>query len=705
MGIPRLGITLCLLCFLTVTITAHAGQQNDPLHVPIPPGHFITLNFHAVSNKTVPVIDHDPYAISTKRLASFFDWMKTHHWHPVSTQQIIAAHNGKTTLPRNAVLLSFDDGLESVYTKLYPLLKAFHYPALIAVETRWIERVHGAGNRKISPTEQAYIQGAPSAALKQELASPEFKSSNIQEPGKVQYDGEELGADSFLTWGQIRDMEQSGLVSIAVHTQDLHHGVLANPQGNKEPAVITRIYHPKSKTYESDTLYRQRIRYDLEFSKHIIEKHTGQTPQSVVWPYGAMTPITTHIAHLLGLKLSFSLADRHISSVKHIGSLGRFLISGDPKPAGIEAQVRRAIHPPKRIKRAIQVDLDDIYSPNPKQVNKNLSTLLNRVKAMQITTVYLQAFADPDGNGTASSLYFPNSVLPTRADLFNRVAWQLRTRANVDVYAWLPLLAFQLPNAQQEQALTVATRNQNGTIQPHPTKVRRLSPFRPKAQHDIQKIYAELAKDYPALKGVLIGDDATLHAHEGARACSPGAQWPGSNHHALHCPLKPRTKTKALIDLGHAAIQAMHPYLNSSNHFDVTRNLFARVVTHPNAEKRFAQALGPFLKNYDHVALMAMPDLDGTQQAPKPWLRRLVKEVAQHPNGLNKTVFVLQTRNWAQNRWIPVGRITSWMHELIGLGAVNLAYYPDDFLSNHPPFQPIFQAFSLNQFPHRKEAP
>ncbi|AWN15853.1 poly-beta-1,6-N-acetyl-D-glucosamine N-deacetylase PgaB [Salinisphaera sp. LB1] len=704
MNLSRRGASFFPLLFLLAFLVARAANASDPIHFTIPPGHFVTLNFHDVRKNVVPVADHDPYAISTQRLAKFFDWMKTHDWHPVSLGQIIAAHKGRKSLPPNAVLLSFDDGLESVYSKLFPLLQAFDYPALVAVETRWIEHVHGSSKHKTSRMEKAYIRGAPTTALKKELKR-ENKSPNIRKPGKVFYEGQELGGGSFLTWAQIRAMQRSGLVAIAVHTQNLHHGVLANPQGNKEPAAITRIYNPATRTYESNTLFRQRIRYDLKFSKHIITERTGRVPRAVVWPYGALTPEVTRIAHSVGLALSFGLGDRHISSVKHIGSLGRFLISEDPKPEAIEAQVRRALHPPKRVKRAVQVDMDDIYSPDPKQVNKNLGALLDRIKAMHINTVYLQAFADPDGDGTANALYFPNSYLPMRADLFNRVAWQLSTRAGVKIYAWLPLLAFKLPNAAQERALSVARRNKNGTITPVKTQVRRLSPFRPKAQHIIRGIYADLARNYSALHGVLIGDDATLHAHEGARACTPGARWPGPRQQSLNCPLQPRTKTNALIALDHAATGAMHPYLNSSNHFGVTRNLFARVVTHPMAEGRFAQALGPFLKNYGHVALMAMPYLDDTQQAPKAWLRQLVKDVAAKPQGLKKTVFELQTRNWARNRWIPASTLTGWMHELIGLGAVNLAYYPDDFLSNRPPFKPIFQAFSLNQFPHLQSEP
>ena len=87
--------------------------------------------------------------------------------------------------------------------------------------------------------------------------------------------------------------------------------------------------------------------------------------------------------------------------------------------------------------RVVQVDMDYIFDKDPAQQKRNLDRLLDRIKDMKINTVFLQAFADPDGNGTADALYFPNRYLPVRADLFNRVAWQLKTRAGVKVYAWL----------------------------------------------------------------------------------------------------------------------------------------------------------------------------------------------------------------------------------------------------------------------------
>ena len=61
---------------------------------------------------------------------------------------------------------------------------------------------------------------------------------------------------------------------------------------------------------------------------------------------------------------------------------------------------------------------------------------------MQLGTVFLKAFSDQDSDSLAEAGYFPNRYLPMRADLLNRVSWQLRTRAEVTVYVWMPVSAF-----------------------------------------------------------------------------------------------------------------------------------------------------------------------------------------------------------------------------------------------------------------------
>ena len=72
-------------------------------------------------------------------LIKHFNWLKENGYNVISWQQVIDAENGKGTLPDNAVLLSFDDGYETMYNVVFPLLKAYNYPAVFAPVTGWLD--------------------------------------------------------------------------------------------------------------------------------------------------------------------------------------------------------------------------------------------------------------------------------------------------------------------------------------------------------------------------------------------------------------------------------------------------------------------------------------------------------------------------------------------------------------------------------------
>jgi biofilm PGA synthesis lipoprotein PgaB len=118
--------------------SASLTHAIEPITVQIPEHQFVVLAFHDEREGVLAEVDRDPFAMSTSRLANFFDWVKQHHLHPVSLQAIVDAQQGKSILPKNAVLLTFDDGPKSNYSQLFPLLVSYQYPALLALETGWI---------------------------------------------------------------------------------------------------------------------------------------------------------------------------------------------------------------------------------------------------------------------------------------------------------------------------------------------------------------------------------------------------------------------------------------------------------------------------------------------------------------------------------------------------------------------------------------
>jgi len=85
---------------------------------------FTVLSYHDVRDN----LDDGSKAmgISSATLVSHFAWLREHGYHIISIDDILAVKNGRRPLPDKAVLLTFDDGYKSIYTRVYPLLRLFN---------------------------------------------------------------------------------------------------------------------------------------------------------------------------------------------------------------------------------------------------------------------------------------------------------------------------------------------------------------------------------------------------------------------------------------------------------------------------------------------------------------------------------------------------------------------------------------------------
>ena len=81
----------------------------------------------------------DPFAIPQKQLEQQIKDLKAQGYRFVSLAEYEAYMKGELALPEKSVMLTFDDGYASVYTQVYPLLKKYHVPAMIALVTSWTE--------------------------------------------------------------------------------------------------------------------------------------------------------------------------------------------------------------------------------------------------------------------------------------------------------------------------------------------------------------------------------------------------------------------------------------------------------------------------------------------------------------------------------------------------------------------------------------
>ena len=96
-----------------------------------PQDSFVVLCYHEIRDDARQ--RPDAYTLESAQLALQFEWLRSQGYHVVRLDDVIAARAGTRPLPPRAVLITFDDGLESVYTRAFPLLQAFGYPAIVAL--------------------------------------------------------------------------------------------------------------------------------------------------------------------------------------------------------------------------------------------------------------------------------------------------------------------------------------------------------------------------------------------------------------------------------------------------------------------------------------------------------------------------------------------------------------------------------------------
>lgn len=618
------------------------------------------IGYHEIINTQNALIPE--YAVSTTQFQQHIDWLQKNGFHFINVDQLIQAHQGKYRLPAKPVLLTVDDGYASFYQNAYPILKANKIPVVLAVVGSWLEP---------------------------------------KEDQSIDFSGEQIQRKEMLSWAELQQMQNSGLVEIASHSYNLHRGILGNPQGNLEPAAVTRFYDVKSASYEDDGHYQQRIFNDLKQNNQLLIAHGLKSPRVMVWPYGHYNMQTVKTAKQLGMPITVSLDDGADSAKSSLGQLNRILIEGNMTTADLAREIQNRqqhLGDNNRPQKIMHIDLDYIYDKDPIQQERNLDHLLDRIVAMKVNTVYLQAFSDPDANGSADMVYFPNHYLPMRADLFNRVAWQIQTRTQVGrVYAWMPLLAWELPESNPVSKDLVETQQSQDSEHLN-MGYRRLSPFSPEARKTISGIYQDLAKSVP-FNGILFHDDTTLSDYEDASPealqayAAIGLPTDLAKIRSNEADLQKWTayKTKYIDDFAMQLAQQVRQY----QPFLLTaRNLYAQVALKPYAENWYSQSLEQSLKRYDFTAIMAMPYMEQAVNSDD-FYRDIVSRVKKFPNGIKKTVFELQAVNWRTNQKIPSDEMASTIQSLYQQGAMHVAYYPDDPIQDHPNTQVLRKAFDL----------
>lgn len=613
---------------------------------------FLILCYHDIPKE----VNLNNYSVDQNSFIQQIEYLKAHGYNFISIQDVIDADNKKKGLPEKAVLLSFDDAYLSFYEFVYPLLKLYNYPCVLSVVTSWVDN--------------------PPKIIKEPL----------------------------MNWQQLKEVSDSKLVYIASHSHNLHRAVVYNPQGNDSWAAVTRIYDKKSNAYESEDEFRKRIFDDLNLSRKLLKDRLSKGSCVLVWPYGRYNDICLEEAKKSGFTINFYLYDKK-ASLEDEMVFPRFTVVDNPTIQDFIKFEKRNFSELVMPQRILQADLDMIYDEDPVQCEKNLDSFVERVFNLKVTTVYLQAFCDINGDGNIKSVYFPNRVLPMKADFFNRVANQLSVRG-IKVYAWMPMLSISFSDKEKNDLLRVK-EYKKGKIKNSSSWYNRLSPFNSQARQKLILLYEDLAIN-ARIDGVVFQDDGYLNDFEDFNDEALG-EYKKITLSKDFVPYKKLTheqknkwinkKTEVLIDLTNELKQSVIKY---RPRVLFARTLYVQTLLNPKSEEWFAQNYKKSLNNYDYVILMSYPMMEKIKN-PKLWLKKMVDESKKFKGGIEKTVFKVQTYDWSKSKCIDTGVVVDWLRILIAQGAKNVAYYPDNYVDNCPDEKIIRTIVSTEDFPFKRK--
>lgn len=206
--------TLLVVCCLGL-LTAGWGYWCGSPGIPV-------LMYHHLAP---PELVGDGHIVVTEEMfAEQMRWFRENGYESVSLADLRAHMSGGVRLPPGAFVVTFDDGYESVYRYAYPVLRELDMKATVNLIVSLVR--DGGDDDAFSPEVPRY-----------------------------------------LTWEQVKEMRDSGLVDFQSHTYGMHCLEGGRPEAlRRQPAEVEA---------------------DLRLAKELIEARVGGEVFAIAWPYGA----------------------------------------------------------------------------------------------------------------------------------------------------------------------------------------------------------------------------------------------------------------------------------------------------------------------------------------------------------------------------------------------------------------------------------
>ena len=250
---------LFLLIFLLGLSSAHSAESN--VAVPI-------LVYHRLG----PVVA-DSMTVKTSDFASLLAYLDSNGYTVIPLRRLVGYLAGNEAAPpERTVVITADDGHESVYTEMFPLIRRYHIPVTLFIY--------------------------PSAISNASYA---------------------------MTWQELREMQDSGLVDIESHTY-------WHPNFNRE----------KKRLEKRD--YQQFVTMQLAKSKITLEHKLDKHVDMLAWPFGIYDDELIDYARNRGYIAGFTLQRRPAERSDNPLAFPRYLMTDQVNYKKLLSEAMHANH-------------------------------------------------------------------------------------------------------------------------------------------------------------------------------------------------------------------------------------------------------------------------------------------------------------------------------------------------------------------------
>jgi len=272
--IPVIFLIIISVIFACISIGKEAYDKKPTLNV---------LMLHMVTEEMPEDESLNTLYITDSMLRRYCEYFKDRYKIVSLEEGYDIIKNNKATDNPNLLALTFDDGYDNNYLLAYPILKEFNIKANINVIAKY---------------------------------------TNDNYPG-------------YLTWDQVKEMSDSGLIAIGSHTYDSHY-YIDDFEGRYRPVLSALLPN------ETKEQRRNRIFSDLKLADDMLSNAIGKEVNILAYPYGvAPFDLMDEINEYFGYEIQLLVRPGVNKNKEMFGKLNRFTVDGTQSPEELEKVMKR----------------------------------------------------------------------------------------------------------------------------------------------------------------------------------------------------------------------------------------------------------------------------------------------------------------------------------------------------------------------------